>query len=223
MSEVSKVNSQTSVREMYDSFKKNTITEVFANYFLLNSCEVITKNYEQIIEDQNDYVVEIEDSIEELENIEEDIQAKIKKLEAEIAELNQKKEAGTITSEEETQLESKTNELNSLQVESEEDVNEQQKEVDDKIENIENTEHKSKAEIATEFGDFAIEKGTELTQVKDKRKSFWRKLFNTWDKSGTRAFGQKLINAGEGLLEKVSYTDSTEERIKEVKNKSTTK
>ena len=70
------------------------------NVFLLNTCEHLTKNYEQIIVDQNEYEVDIEENIEEIETLEEDIRAKIKKLEAEIAELNKKKEDGKITKEE---------------------------------------------------------------------------------------------------------------------------
>ena len=229
MADEMKIDPTKSAKEVYEHMKQtfNVMPlydgELTANIILKDICERFAENYEQIIVDQNEYEVDIEENIEEIENLEEDIQAKIKKLEAEIAELNKKKENGTITKEEEALLASKNTELEGLYAKSKNEVNEHQEEIDEKVKNAENSEHKTKAQIATDFGELAIEKGEPLTQVQDKRKSFWRKLFNTWDKSGTREFGQEMVDAGNNLLDKVAIASESTEKIKALKNKSATK
>lgn len=180
---------------------------------LLIACRQMAETYEQIIEDQNDYVFEIEAGSQELQLLEKCIQDRIKKLQTEIEELNKKKENGTITEEEEALLTSKTNELNALTKKSNEEIEDKTLEVQGLIVTIQNNEHKTKAEIATDYGETSIEKGKSLTQVQDKKKSFWRRLFKTWDKSGTRNFGNKMIDVGEELLNKVKITEDTNKKI----------
>ena len=46
MSDVSKVESQSKARELYDFFQRTIIGS--GNVFLLDTCEHLTKNYEQI-------------------------------------------------------------------------------------------------------------------------------------------------------------------------------
>lgn len=183
------------------------------NVGLLMICKEMVATYEQVIEDQNEYVLEIELGADELQNLEDSIEAKIKKLEAEIAELNKKKENGTITSEEEVLLASKFEELDSLKQSANNKVEGKSLSLQCLVEDANNMEQKTKATIATDYGETAIEQGEPLTQVKDKRKSFWRKLFGTWNKSKTREFGHKLVDTGTELLDKVDTSKNTSKKI----------
>ncbi len=76
----------------------------------------------------------------------------------------------------------------------------------------------SKAKIATDYGETAIEKRALLANTKDKCKSFWRKITGSWNKSATRKAANEAIDAGNNLLEKVETTSKNEaEIIKKIK------
>ena len=74
--------------------------------------------------------------------------------------------------------------------------------------------HRSKAEIATDYGETAVEKGTPLAETQDKKKSFWRKTFGGWNKSAEREAGKKAVEAGNDLLEQVATATDVEDKIK---------
>ena len=180
---------------------------------LLIACKQMTETYEQIIDDQNDYVIEIEAGSQELQLLEKHLQDVVERLKAEIEELNKKKENGTITEDEEALLASKVNELNALTKKSDKEIEDKIVKVQGLVVTIQNNEHKTKTAIATDYGETTIEKGESLTQVQDKKKTFWRRLFKTWDKSGTRGFGEKMIDAGEELLDKVNTAEDANKKI----------
>ena len=71
----------------------------------------------------------------------------------------------------------------------------------------------SKAKIATDYGNTAIEKGTPLANTKDKRKSFWRKLSGSWNQAAKREAGNKAIEAGNDLLNQVETVKNSEKEI----------
>ena len=73
--------------------------------------------------------------------------------------------------------------------------------------------HRSKAEIATDYGETAVEKGTSLAETQDKRKSFWRKLSGSWNKSAEREAGKKAVEAGNNLLDQVETVKASEKEI----------
>ena len=74
--------------------------------------------------------------------------------------------------------------------------------------------HRSKAEIATDYGETAVEKGTPLAETQDKRKSFWRKTFGGWNQSAKREAGKAAVEAGNNLLEQVATATDIEDKIK---------
>ena len=90
-----------------------------------------------------------------------------------------------------------------------EDINSKVKDTGEKAKG-----HRSKAEIATDYGNTAVEKGTPLSEMKDKRKSFWRKTFGGWNKSAEREAGKKAVESGNNLLEQVSTASDIEDKIK---------
>lgn len=184
---------------------------VGANRALMFVCNAMSYSYDSIIEDQNEYLFEIDESIKDFEKSQKEIEAKIKQLEKEIEELQKKQEEGTITEEEAAELESKSEELNQLKAKSTEEADE----TNDKVETASEKakDQKSKAEIATDYGETTIEKGKPLAETKDKRKSFWRKLFGTWDKSHIRELGNNMIDSGENLLEKVDTSVKLDNEI----------
>lgn len=199
---------------MNDIQKANALTVV---------CNEMTKTYEQIVADQNDYLMDIDTSLDELSGLEEDLEAKIAKLEAEIEELNKKKEDGTITEEEKNEFAAKTGELNNLRTQSGTQVDAKQGEIDKLQEKAGKSEHKSKAAIAKDYGETALEKGQPLSETKDKRKSFWRKAFGGWNKQAERDAGEKLLEAGNGLLEEVNTASKIDEEITKKTKKSVSK
>ncbi len=180
---------------------------------LAKICNEMSNTYDQIIEDQNSYIVDIDASLDEISTLETNLEEKIKQLEKEISELLEKKDKGTITEEEEAELSSKITELDNLKAQGNTEIAQKKGEVVKTTDSAQETERKSKAEIATDYGETALEKGQPLSETKDKRKSFWRKAFGGWNKQAERDAGNKLLEAGNGLLEQVSISSNLDKEI----------
>ncbi len=240
MADVWKIGQNVKADEFYDKSKKGyTFTtkgegedtkvkssripflgdEIFAANMLTATCNEMAKNYDQIIEDQNDYLVDIDTSLDEISGLEADLEVKIKQLEKEIEELLKKKEDGTITEEEEAELVSKNGEINNLTSQTEAMITAKNAELTKTTEKAGETDRKAKSEIAKNYGETALEKGQPLSETKDKKKTFWRKLFGGWNKQAERDAGKKLLEAGNGLLEQVSTSSEIDNKIaKKTKN-----
>lgn len=184
------------------------------------TCNEMAKTYDQIIEDQNDYLVDIDASLDEISGLEADLEAKIKQLEAEIDELLKKKEDGTITEEEEAELESKNAEISNLKTQTGTQIAAKNEELTKTTDKAGEADRKAKSEIATNYGETAIEKGQPLSETKDKKKSFWRKVFGGWNKQAERDAGKKLVEAGNGLLEQVNTSSEIDNEIAKKTKKS---
>lgn len=176
-------------------------------------CNEMAQTYDKIIEDQNDYLVDINASLDEISELEADLEAKIKQLEAEIEELLKKKDDGTITEEEEAELSSKITELDNLKAQGNTEIAQKRGEVGKTTDAVQEADRKSKSEIATDYGETALEKGKPLSETKDKRKSFWRKTFGGWNKQAERDAGNRLLDAGNELLEQVSTSSNLDKEI----------
>ncbi len=195
-------------------------SEVLAANRLTAVCNEMSKTYDQIIEDQNDYLVEIDASLDEISGLEYDLEAKVKQLEAEIEELLKKKEDGTITPEEEAELETKNAEISNLTSQTNTQIADKNNELTKTVDKAGEADRKSKAEIATNYGETAVDKGQPLSETKDKKKSFWRKLFGGWNKQAERDAGKKLLEAGSGLLEQVQNSSDIDNEIAKKTKKS---
>lgn len=180
---------------------------------LAKICNEMSKSYDQIIEDQNDYIVDIDVSLGEISTLEANLEEKIKQLEKEISKLLEKKDNGTITEEEEAELSSKITELDNLKTQGNTEIAQKRGEVGKTTDDAQEADRKSKSKIATDYGETALEKGQPLSETKDKRKSFWRKIFGGWNKQAERDAGNRLLEAGNGLLEQVSTSSNLDKEI----------
>lgn len=187
--------------------------EVMKANNLTKICNEMAKTYDQIIEDQNEYLVDINASLEEISELETDLEARIEQLEKEIEELLKKNENGTITEEEKLELESKTVELNDLETNGELQINEKQNDLTKTTDKAQEADRRTKSEIATDYGETAIEKGQPLSETKDKGKSFWRKLSGSWNKQAERDAGKNLLESGNNLLEQVDTSAEIDNEI----------
>lgn len=241
MADVWKIGQDVKADEFYDKSKKGYIFttkgegedakvkssripfiggEIHAANMLTATCNEMAKTYDQIIEDQNDYLVDIDASLDEISGLEADLEAKIKQLEAEIDELLKKKEDGTITEEEEAELESKNAEISNLKTQTGTQIAAKNEELTKTTDKAGEADRKAKSEIATNYGETAIEKGQPLSETKDKKKSFWRKVFGGWNKQAERDAGKKLVEAGNGLLEQVNTSSEIDNEIAKKTKKS---
>lgn len=205
MSEIQKVGNESTARKLYEAFEKMPFAggEMVAANIVRNICEDYTSKVEEVIEDKNEYVFDIENKTSEISTLEEEMRAKIEQLQVEIEALVQKKESGTITPEEEAQLEAKNAELDDVKASYSKSIETEKNDLEGLQALLKNDDNKRLIERGRDFGGVAVEKGQKLAETKDKRKSFWRKLFNTWDYSATRKVGEKLLEAGKNLLDKV--------------------
>lgn len=172
-------------------------------------CDKMSETFEQVIQDQNEYLEDFEFSLDEAAKLEENLTAEIEKLETEIEELIKKRNNGTITEEEEAELTSKSNQIITLRNNFDKQITDKNNEANDIGKKATSLGDNSKIKIATDYGETALEKGQPLAETEDLTKSFWRKLSGSWDKSGVRKAGNDLIDAGNNLLDKVSTTTNT--------------
>lgn len=186
-----------------DIQKANTLT---------NMCKAMSESYDQIIDDQNEYYVEIDTELKEVEALQQELDAKIKAQEAEKNKILAAAGDDGLSEEDEDKVKLIDDEIAGLTSDTNtkiEDINSRVKDTGEKAKG-----HRSKAEIATDYGNTAVEKGTPLSEMKDKRKSFWRKTFGGWNKSAEREAGKKAVEAGNNLLEQVSTASDIEDKIK---------
>lgn len=215
MTDVWKIGQDCTGSEYWDKARYVSIfkSDIIGADRLSAVCNIMAKTYDQIIEDQNEYLVDIDTSLEEISDLKSDLEARIKQLEKEIEKLLKKKENGTITEEEEAELEAKTVELNDLERNGDPQIKEKQNDLTNTTDKAEEADRKTKSEIATDYGETAIEKGQPLSETKDKRKSFWRKLSGSWNKQAERDAGKKLLEAGNNLLEQVNTSAEIDNEI----------
>lgn len=208
MADVWNVVAKTSAIDMYnDKFSING--DMFKVNELTNICNQMSNSYEQFIEDQNDYETEIDTQLDEIESLKKELDKKIKEQDAEKQKILAAAGNEGLTDEDEAKIKVIDNEIETLNS----DTNIKIRSVGAKVEDISTKESLSKAEIATDYAETTIEKGTPLANMKDKRKSFWRKLSGSWNKAAQRKAGNDAIDAGNNLLEKVATASKNEATI----------
>ena len=212
MADVWKIAENTKADKMYSIIKLTSFgSNISAAESLTSMCNQMSNTYDQIIDDQNDYEMEIDAQLEEIETLKKDLEEKIQAQEAEKQKILETAGNDGLTKEDETKIQTIDAEIASLNG----DTNSKISAIGSKVEDTSSKEkdNASKAKIATDYGETAIEKGTPLANTKDKRKSFWRKLSGSWNKAATRKAGNDAIDAGSNLLEKVATTSKNEATI----------
>ena len=216
-SEVWKVGQETKAEDYYKNIKENGLKgnpllrgEVIAVSQLTKACQAMIEAYDDVIDDQNEYLVEIDDMLERAENTANDIQERIKKLEEEITKLKEKEENGEITDEERGELSSKSEELSYLLKLAESNGKKENEEIKSKNEERK-SEYRSKEKIASEYGNKTVEKGQPLAETRVSH-GFFKKLFGTTGKH-KKEVGEKAVEVGNNLLSKVEESVQTQDKI----------
>ena len=217
-SDVWKIGQEMNAKNMYNDIRENGLggcfflkSEIIAVKQLTNICNQMSEAYDEVIDDQNDYLIEVEADATDFENLKEDINEKIKTLYKEIKELEQKEQAGTITEEEQKDLENKKGELKVLMADSDTQIEDKTKSAKEKGEKR-IQEHKSKMDVAKDYGEVTVEKGTPLAETKVKTKSFWRSIFGGTGRDKKEA-GDRAVEAGNNLLDKVNESAEIDKNI----------
>lgn len=187
-------------------------TDITKANTLANICKAMSETYSQIVDDQNEYLVEVDEEMKEIEALQQELEAKIKAQEAERNKILEAAGHDGLSEEDEAKVNSIEDEISGLT----EDTNTKIADINSKVDSTSEKAkgHRSKAEIATDYGETAVEKGTPLSEMKDKRKSFWRKAFGGWNKSAEREAGKAAVDAGNDLLEQVATATDVEDKIK---------
>lgn len=213
MADVWKIAAQKSATDLYNEKIGGWCftSDIMKAERLTSMCNQMSNTYDQIIDDQNDYEMEIDAQLEEIETLKKDLEEKIQAQEAERQKILKTAGNDGLTKEDESKIQTIDAEIASLNG----DTNSKISAIGSKVDDTSSKEkdNASKAEIATDYGETAIEKGTPLANTKDKRKSFWRKLSGSWNKAATRKAGNDAIDAGNNLLEKVATTSKNEATI----------
>lgn len=211
MTEVSKVTYKPQAEKFYNAWKDMGIFggEILAAKVLTKTCDRYSKEFENIIKDQNEYILELDDNLEYIDNIQAELEEKIAELEAEKEELLAKEKDGTLTEEDKQRLEEIDAEIETLTNSANDDISAHYVEAEHDEEGINSYDYRVAA--ATDFGETAVKKGEPLSKTQDKRKSFWRKIFGGWNMKDYRKAGEKLLKSGNNLLDKVDESKSLNE------------
>ena len=210
-SEIWKIGQETNAQQMYEQAKIGALNNKIRGVLTLaNMCNQMSEVFGEILDDQNEYLLDIENSDFGLQDLKTNLNKQIEKLMDEVKALEIKKQNGDITEEEQKDLNSKREELESLignfdsQIKNEKDkINEKSTE---KLQ-----ENKSKVAIAKNYGEVTIEKGTPLAET-EVSSGFFKKLFGCTGQDEKDA-GDAAVKAGTELLEKVDISDELNNQI----------
>lgn len=219
MTDISKVTQETSAQDYYKSVYYSTLkSDVIAAKKMVSVCDSIKASIESLIEDQTERCSEIEVSYNEISNLQKETECKVKKLEKKYEALLAKREKGTLNESEENELGTILGQIDELNNSANAQIKTKNAEIETQIDK--NTDVSSKIFTANNYGKFAVEKGEDLANTQDKRKTFFRKLFHNWSRAKIRKAGEELNTAGNDLLEKAE-TSKTMEKVLSSKTKKT--
>ena len=212
MSDVWKIAAKINASDMYQITKSMLFgSEIMAANRLTNMCNQMSSSYDQILDDQNEYITEIDAQINEIETLQKELDAKIKEQEAERNKILSNAGNDGLSEEDEAKVNTINSEIEALNGDANAKIGSISSDIKGSSSKLESTV--SKADAATDYGNTAVEKGTPLANTKDKRKSFWRKLSGSWNKSAEREAGKKAVEAGNNLLDKVETVKASEKEI----------
>ena len=203
--------SKISATDFYNKIERGIGGSFFAVNMLTVACEIMSSSYDQIIDDQNEYITEIDAQINEIETLQKELDAKIKEQEAERNKILSNAGNDGLSEEDEAKVNTINSEIEALNGDANTKIGSISSDIKGSSSKLESTV--SKADAATDYGNTAVEKGTPLANTKDKRKSFWRKLSGSWNKSAEREAGKKAVDAGNNLLDQVETVKASEKEI----------
>ena len=115
----------------------------------------------------------------------------------------------------EKELEAKKGEFDTLNKDSKAEINSKSANIATKSQSKVN-EYKTKTDIALDYGEVTVEKGTPLAETEVKG-GFFRKLFGTTGE-GKKRIGEEAVAAGNNLLDKANESVGIEKNIDGYKN-----
>ncbi len=214
-------NINISAQDYYKKVEENVPahSEVIAVKVLTNTCEDMSADFDELLEDENNYEIELDSLYDEFDNFEESSEDKIKTLLSEIQILERKEKDGTITEEEQKELDAKRTEFQSLNAEVQSKTKEQSDSINAKSENISSAikDISTKEKMAKNFGEFLIEKGTPLAET-EVSSGFFKKLFGNTGADKKEA-GDNALKAGNVLLGKVRNSIANSSAIERANRK----
>ena len=186
--------------------------DLYAAQVLTNVCKNLAKTYEQKSEDQNNYIFDLEEDINQINELQQTLEEEINTKEAEKEKILSNAQDGCLNEEEKTKLKIIDNDISELNSNVQTKING----ISAHAETLKDEAQKSNTskDTALDYAQTTIEKGEPLKQTKDKNKTFFRKLFHTWDKSQTRQIGEEAVSAGTNLEDIVSLTENNNDIIR---------
>lgn len=181
---------------------------------LLETCKEISNDYDTIVDEQEEYLVEMDNLLEDINSLSNEEREKIEKQQKEIEELEAKKKDGTITEEEDKELAEKKSEVVIL-------INNNENSIKTKTTEVENVQAKSdisrsKEKVAENWGNTTINEGKEYASEDDGHGLFGTGLFAS-DNSDIRELGEDMMKTGNNLLEKVGKSVDIDEEIQNIR------
>ena len=208
MNDIWKIGQENKAENYYNSIKdlyKNqalfteTDKEELAVKALSSVCQGMINDYNNVVLDEKEYLIEaenIESSIEETNN---EIQKKLEEIKIEIKELEEKKKDGTITEDEQNKLQDLYIEQDQLASEIESNLHSGKNDLNNISQNA--TAKRSKEAIAKDYGEITVQKGTELAKVGDEVGTLGKILsFGLLSDHSAQKTGEAAVETGNELL-----------------------
>ena len=186
-------------------------SKVLETKMLTKACREMNSSFDEIIDEQNEYLIEIENINDEIKALQEDLNAKIKNKEEEIQTLLANPEGETLSDEEREEIEALYDDIDVLNAEINGSIEVKNAEIKTNSQKVSNIN--TKETIAQDYGDRTLDLGTQLagTEVKG---GFFRKLFGRTKKlRNKKATGEVAIKVANELLSKVEDSREVSTKI----------
>lgn len=178
---------------------------------LTKVCQQMSVSYEDVIDEQNEYLIEIEDINADINELKKDLEEEIKNKEEEINKLLAKPEGEELTAEEKAEINALYDDINGLTAEVNASIETKNSEIKTNSKKASNV--RTKEVIAEDYGDRTFELGTELagTEVKG---GFFRKLFGrTKSLRKKKEAGEAAVKVSDELLSKLDNSRAIDKEI----------
>ena len=228
-SEVWKVAQNTDAQTMYET--SSYVQKVCRSYRseleglnkITSMCKEMSESFNEVIQDQNNYVLEFETLESDFIQEQNDIKKQIKTLLAEIKTLEAKEQDGTITEDEQKELDSKKERLNGLYQESSQKTKEKKAELKNNKAEIKE-KYSQKEKIASDYGNLAVDKGNdfiddEIAEKEQNDEYLCLFRFVLTGRYNKHLAGKDAVAAGSDLLDKVSESSLVDKKISSKKLK----
>ena len=207
--------------EMYDKMSSMPYmvfgkSEIYAVNNLAIICEAMKKDYEQIVDDETEYILDIQEQQQAIEVAQAALNDEIENLENRRIELTAKYADGTITDEEYTELKGISGEIDGLAASADSKIEASNNSINNTV--VQSKNVCSKREAAEDYGNVTLEKGQPLAETEVKG-GFFRKLFGKTGKNKKEA-GERAVKAGTELLQEVGVSVELEAEIDKYGKKS---